>query len=71
MSTETKGKPVEDQDIFDHSYGELVDTYGNEFTVPDFTILQIRDAIPRHCFQRSALRGVYEGLLTLLEISSF
>ena len=57
MSSERIGKSVKDQDIFDHSYGELVDTYGNEFTVPDFTIKQIRDAIPPHCFQRSALRG--------------
>ena len=36
----------------------LRDTYGNEFEVPDFTIKQIRDAIPPHCFQRSAARGL-------------
>lgn len=41
----------------ENQYGELLDTYGNEFKVPDFTIKQIRDAIPAHCFQRSALRG--------------
>ena len=57
MSTERIGTSVEDRDTFDHSYGELVDTYGNEFTVPDFTVKQIRDAIPPRCFQRSALRG--------------
>ena len=39
------------------SYGGLVDTYGKEFKVPDFTIKQIRDAIPPQCFERSALRG--------------
>ncbi|KAL2757239.1 hypothetical protein ACRALDRAFT_1060648 [Sodiomyces alcalophilus JCM 7366] len=39
------------------NYGKLVDTYGNEFTPPDFTIKDIRDAIPKHCFERSALRG--------------
>ncbi|KAK5991758.1 Oleate hydroxylase FAH12 [Cladobotryum mycophilum] len=39
------------------SYGRLIDTYGNEFTPPDFTIKDIRDAIPKHCFERSALRG--------------
>ena len=39
------------------NYGRLIDTYGNEFTVPDFTIKDIRDAIPKHCFQRSAIRG--------------
>lgn len=38
-------------------YGRLLDTYGNEFTPPDFTIKDIRDAIPKHCFERSALKG--------------
>ncbi|KAH0551688.1 Oleate hydroxylase fah12 [Trichoglossum hirsutum] len=38
-------------------YGTLVDAYGNEFKIPDFTVKQIRDAIPPECFQRSALRG--------------
>ncbi|KAI9685794.1 MAG: hypothetical protein M1820_010742 [Bogoriella megaspora] len=37
---------------------KLVDTYGNEFKIPDFTIKQIRDAIPAHCFERSGLRGL-------------
>ncbi|KAK3384900.1 fatty acid desaturase-domain-containing protein [Podospora didyma] len=39
-------------------YGKLVDTYGNEFQVPDFTIKDIRDAIPKHCFERSTLRSL-------------
>lgn len=39
------------------SYSGLVDTYGNPFVPPDFTIKDIRDAIPKHCFHRSALRG--------------
>ncbi|TDZ36016.1 Oleate hydroxylase FAH12 [Colletotrichum sidae] len=39
------------------SYGKLFDTYGNEFTPPDFTIKDIHNAIPKHCFERSALRG--------------
>jgi omega-6 fatty acid desaturase (delta-12 desaturase) len=38
-------------------YGKLLDTYGNEFKLPEFTIKDIRDAIPAHCFERSALRG--------------
>lgn len=38
-------------------YAGLVDTYGNEFSPPDFTIKDIRDAIPKHCFERSALTG--------------
>lgn len=36
----------------------LRDTYGNDFAVPDFTIKQIRDAIPSRCFVRSAARGL-------------
>ncbi|KAK4175795.1 putative delta-12 fatty acid desaturase [Triangularia setosa] len=38
-------------------YGKLIDTYGNEFEVPEFTIKEIRDAIPKHCFERSNLRS--------------
>ncbi|EMC96253.1 hypothetical protein BAUCODRAFT_24063 [Baudoinia panamericana UAMH 10762] len=37
---------------------KLFDTYGNEFTLPDYTIKDIRDAIPKHCFERSAVRGL-------------
>ena len=40
------------------TYGKLLDTYGNEFEVPNFTIKQIRDAIPKHCYERSALRSM-------------
>jgi omega-6 fatty acid desaturase (delta-12 desaturase) len=43
--TEKSGKP-------------LLDTYGNEFEIPDFTIKDIRDAVPPHCFERSGLRGL-------------
>ncbi|KAF6237914.1 hypothetical protein HO173_004115 [Letharia columbiana] len=39
-------------------YGRLVDTYGNEFQVPEFTINDVRAAIPKHCFERSAARGL-------------
>ncbi|KAH8900946.1 oleate delta-12 desaturase [Thozetella sp. PMI_491] len=39
-------------------YGTLLDTYGNEFEIPDFTIKDIRDAIPKHCYERSALRSM-------------
>ncbi|KJY01256.1 delta(12) fatty acid desaturase like protein [Zymoseptoria brevis] len=37
----------------------LIDTYGNEFKMPDYTIKDIRDAIPKHCFERSAATGLY------------
>ena len=36
----------------------MVDTYGNEFKLPDYTIKEIRDAIPKHCFERSAVTGL-------------
>ncbi|KIV99907.1 uncharacterized protein PV09_08434 [Verruconis gallopava] len=36
----------------------LLDTYGNEFQIPDYTIKDIRDAIPAHCFERSGVRGL-------------
>ncbi|KAG9258479.1 delta12 fatty acid desaturase [Emericellopsis atlantica] len=38
-------------------YANLVDLNGNSFTPPDYTIKDIRDAIPKHCFERSAIRG--------------
>lgn len=44
--------------VLDKGQGKLLDTYGNEFQIPDFTIKQIRDAIPAHCFERSAVRGL-------------
>ncbi|RPA84242.1 oleate delta-12 desaturase [Ascobolus immersus RN42] len=44
-ATTKKGKP-------------LLDTYGNEFKIPDFTIKEIRDAIPAHCFERSYLTSM-------------
>lgn len=39
-------------------FGTLIDTYGNEFHVPDYTVNDIRNAIPKHCFERSGLRGL-------------
>ncbi|CAD6570099.1 MAG: Oleate hydroxylase fah12 [Alectoria sarmentosa] len=72
MSTDTVLESVLDQDVPDLDYGELVDTYGNEFKVPDYTIKQIRDAIPPHCFKRSALRGfAYIARDMLLLASTF
>lgn len=37
---------------------KMLDGYGNEFKLPDFTIKEIRDAIPAHCFERSGTRGL-------------
>ena len=36
----------------------MIDGYGNEFKLPDYTIKQIRDAIPAHCYERSGARGL-------------
>ena len=37
--------------------GVLLDTFGNEFELPDITIKMIRDAIPAHCYESSYLRS--------------
>ena len=37
---------------------KLVDTLGNPFSLPDFTIGDIHRAIPKHCFERSAAKGL-------------
>lgn len=39
--------------------GKMLDTYGNEFEIPNYTIKDIRDAIPPHCYERSALTSLY------------
>jgi len=38
---------------------KLVDSYGNPFEIPDYTIGDIHKAIPKHCFERSAATGLY------------
>jgi len=45
-------------DLKENGYGKLLDTYGNEFALPDYTVNDIRNAIPKHCFERSGLRGL-------------
>ena len=49
---------------------KLFDTYGNEFTIPDYTIKDIRDAIPKHCFERSAARGLYYVARDLVSLAA-
>jgi len=49
----------DDEALLKDQRGRLIDGYGNEFKVPDYTIKQIRDAIPAHCFERSAATGLY------------
>lgn len=47
-----------DESVVKNQRGILLDTYGNEFKIPDYTIKQIHDAIPKHCFERSGARGL-------------
>ncbi|KAI0482703.1 fatty acid desaturase-domain-containing protein [Xylariaceae sp. FL0804] len=50
--------------------GKLVDTYGNEFQIPDYTIKEIHDAIPKHCFERSAAKGLYYVFRDLVSLTT-
>ncbi|KAL4915100.1 fatty acid desaturase-domain-containing protein [Aspergillus aurantiobrunneus] len=45
-------------DVGKDDNGKMLDTYGNEFKIPDYTIKDIRDAIPAHCFERSAVTSL-------------
>jgi omega-6 fatty acid desaturase (delta-12 desaturase) len=56
-STSLSSLASDDAALPKKNYGRLTDSYGNAFSVPDFTIKDIRDAIPKHCFERSALTG--------------
>ena len=38
-------------------YGKLVDTYGNKFSVPEYSFKELYNAIPPHCFEKSATKG--------------
>lgn len=56
-STSLSSLGSEDGPEIKADYGTLLDLDGNPFVPPDFTIKQIRDAIPEHCFVRSPLKG--------------
>ncbi|KAI0871989.1 fatty acid desaturase-domain-containing protein [Hypoxylon argillaceum] len=58
-STSLSSLASDSADAAKPTFGKLIDTYGNEFQVPDYTIKDIRDAIPKHCFERSAATGLY------------
>ncbi|KAK0625488.1 bifunctional delta12/omega3 fatty acid desaturase [Bombardia bombarda] len=57
-STSLSSMATDDAQDAKPAYGKLIDTYGNEFKVPDFTIKDIRDAIPKHCYERSYVRSM-------------
>jgi omega-6 fatty acid desaturase (delta-12 desaturase) len=46
------------EDTKEQRYGKLIDTLGNEFELPDYTVNDIRNAIPKHCYERSGLTGL-------------
>ncbi|ATZ47341.1 hypothetical protein BCIN_02g06310 [Botrytis cinerea B05.10] len=56
MSTTTENKTITtpSQDSLG-PYGNLIDAYGNPFKVPEYTLQELLDAIPKHCFERSPL----------------
>ncbi|KAI1127284.1 oleate delta-12 desaturase [Nemania abortiva] len=37
---------------------ELIDGYGNVFKIPDYTMHDIHKAIPKHCYERSTIKGI-------------
>ncbi|RMJ22421.1 fatty acid desaturase [Aspergillus sp. HF37] len=49
---------------------KMVDTYGNDFRLPNYTIKQIRDAIPAHCYKRSGAIGLYYVARDLLSLAA-
>ncbi|KAF2219315.1 putative delta-12 desaturase [Elsinoe ampelina] len=58
-STSLSSMASDDGEPLKNQRGRLIDGYGNEFKVPDYTIKDIRDAIPAHCFERSGATGLY------------
>ncbi|EJT71130.1 Delta(12) fatty acid desaturase [Gaeumannomyces tritici R3-111a-1] len=68
LSSLSSADPAEKKAAGAQQYGKLLDTYGNVFEIPDFTIKDIHDAIPKHCFERSAIRSlsyVFRDMLLL------
>jgi len=59
-----------DESVVKNQAGVLLDTYGNEFKIPDYTIKQIRDAIPARCFERSALTGMAYILRDIVSLAT-
>jgi omega-6 fatty acid desaturase (delta-12 desaturase) len=39
-------------------YGKLIDLNGDEFLLPTYTIKDVYDAIPKHCFERNVWKSL-------------
>jgi len=61
---------VVNQKTSTHKKTQLVDTYGNPFEIPDYTISDIHKAIPKHCFERSAAKGLYYVARDVVSLST-
>lgn len=48
----------------------MVDTNGNVFKLTDYTIQDIRKAIPTECFERSAMRGLFYIIKDIATLST-
>lgn len=57
-STRSSNTSLSDLDVKTSNHPKLINTYGQEFKIPDFTIKDIYDAIPKRCFKRSALKSL-------------
>lgn len=49
---------------------QLVDSNGNPFEIPDYTIGDIHKAIPKHCFERSGATGLYYVARDMLSLAT-
>jgi len=39
-------------------YGKLIDLNGDEYLLPTYTIKDVYDAIPKHCFERNVWKSL-------------
>ncbi|KAI0463434.1 hypothetical protein LJB42_003461 [Komagataella kurtzmanii] len=47
-----------------------IDTFGNVFKVPDYSIKDILDAIPKHCYERSLVKSMSYVVRDIVAISA-
>ena len=70
VHAEQVSKDVSNEELKASNHGTLLDTYGNEFKIPDISVSQIRAAIPKHCFVRSAARSLGYVARDLIQCTS-